>query len=71
MIYNKATGQPGVGEKVIQYPGAKEPGIVPPEKSKAGNKYRKDFKCCVGVCKCYDHNSNVVYEGVGSKYINF
>jgi TP901 family phage tail tape measure protein len=48
MVYNKATGQPGVGENIVKYPGAKEPGIVPPEKSKAGNKYRRDFQKASG-----------------------
>jgi len=37
IIYNSA-------ESVVNYPGAKQPAIVPPENSKAGKDYRKKFQ---------------------------
>jgi len=40
-VYNKA-------ESVVQFPGAKDRGIVPPKDSPAGKQYQKDFKKTAG-----------------------
>jgi TP901 family phage tail tape measure protein len=41
-------------ESLVQYPGAKTPAIVPPENSRAGKSYRKDFIKASGGMDPYD-----------------